>query len=392
MPNLPDHYLCFGCTACVSICSSGCVKMEKDPYGFRHPVLIHPENCVECGMCERVCPALTDKVKDDTLPFAYAAMSKNEAVRFESSSGGVFTELARQIIAQKGVVIGAVYDSTFEVKHCCIDNEDDLRKLRGAKYSESDLEDTFAKVSERLSQGQKVLFSGTPCQVAGLKSYIRKDYDNLFCVDFVCHGVPSPMAWKAYVKYRAEQDADGELPRSVNLRSKNTGWSNYRYSNVFEYGNGNRHSVLSSDSLFMKLFVGDYISRLSCENCKFKGYSRVSDITLGDFWGIWDIDSEMDDGKGTSVVLIQSENGRALWNEISDKIKFKEVTLEQASRQNPSMLMSSKANPKREEVLNQIRAGRIDECESLFVQPKISMVDRIKVKIKRLLRKFHHQR
>ena len=385
MPRLASIEKCVGCTACVKGCPQRCIEMIDDNDGFGYPVFTHSSACIDCGYCEKVCPILKDEAANIKVPLAYAAFSRNETLRMESSSGGVFTELARQIIAQKGVVIGAVYDNMFDVKHCCIDNEGDLWKLRGAKYSESNLENSFANIIERLKNGQKVLFSGTPCQVAGLKSFVKKEYDTLYCVDFVCHGVPSPMAWKAYVEYRAKQDANGELPKAINLRSKNTGWSNYQYSNVFEYENGKQCSISSSDSLFMKLFVGDYISRPSCENCKFKGYNRVSDITLGDFWGIWDIDPEMDDNKGTSVVLIQSEKGQALWNEISDKIKFKEVSLEQASQQNPSMLVPSKSNPKREEVLKQIREGHIEDCENLFVQPKISMVDRIKGKMQRLI-------
>lgn len=228
--------------------------------------------------------------------------------------------------------------------------------------------------------GQKVLFSGTPCQVAGLKSFLGKEYDNLLCIDFVCHGIPSPVVWKEYVKYRAKQDADDEMPKAINLRSKSTGWSKYQYSNIFKYENGKQYSILSSDSLYMKLFVGNYISRSSCENCKFKGYSRVSDVTLGDFWGIWDIDSEMDDNKGTSVALVQSERGKSLWNMIGDNIVCKEVLLEQTSEQNPSMLLPSESNTRRHEVLCKIRRGKISECENLFFKQKLSLLVKIKRK------------
>lgn len=385
MPILADSNRCVGCTSCANICPKQCIEMNKDSNGFVYAKVVHLIDCIECGMCERICPILNEKFENNGLPFAYAALSKEESIRINSSSGGIFTEVAKIIISQNGVVYGAAYDEKFEVNHCCVDNVDELHRLQGAKYAESSLNNSFSNILERLKRGQQVLFSGTPCQISGLHAFLRKKYNNLFCIDFVCHGVPSPMAWKAYVEYRAKQDANGELPQSVNLRSKETGWSRYQYSNVFEYENGKQHSISSSDSLFMKLFVGDYISRPSCENCKFKGYNRVSDITLGDFWGIWDIDPEMDDNKGTSVVLIQTEKGQALWNEISGKIKFKEVSLEQASWQNPSMLVPSKANSKREEVLKQIREGGIAECENLFVQSKISMVDKIKGKMQRLI-------
>lgn len=386
MPRLAEPNLCVGCSSCTSICPKHCIEMKRDLNGFKNPILVHSVNCVECGMCESVCPVLNESIKaNDDLPAAYAAFSKDERIRQDSSSGGIFTEIAKRIIAQNGVVYGAAYDERFKIYHCCVEKIDDLQKLRGAKYAESNLGSSFPEILDRLKDGQLVLFSGTPCQVAGLKSFIRKDYDNLICIDFVCHGVPSPMAWYAFIKYRVEKDADGKLPQSINLRSKETGWSKYQYSNVFEYENGKKSSIVSSQSLFMKLFVGDYISRPSCSDCNFKGYSRVSDITLGDFWGIWDMDPEMDDNKGTSVVLIQSEKGQILWSEISDKIKFKEVTLEQASQQNASMLSSSKANPNRDIVLDKIRKGNIEECEKFFVQSKTSIMSRVKRKIKRLM-------
>ena len=256
--------------------------------------------------------------------------------------------------------------------------------LRGAKYAQSDLGNSFIEIRNRLKNNQKVLFSGTPCQVAGLKSFLRRDYDNLICVDFVCHGVPSPMAWKEYVKYRSQIDASGQLPEKINLRSKKSGWSRYRYSNLYEYPDGNVYTALSGNDLYMKLFVGDYISRESCSNCQFKGYSRVSDITLGDFWGIWDIDPEMDDDKGTSLVLVQSEKGRKIFSEITVRICSKEMTLQQASMQNPSLLKSSPAKANRQEVLDMIREGRIGELENLFPKPqkeKMSLLRRIARKV-----------
>lgn len=389
MPQLANYSSCVGCTACRSVCPMQCVEMKKDNNGFEFPEFADITSCIDCGACEGVCPVLIEKEqKSANVPVAYSAFSKDEKVRMDSSSGGIFSEIAKNILVQNGVVFGAAYNEGFEVEHCCVDNEEELCKLRGAKYSESNLGNTFVEIRTRLKQGQKVLFSSTPCQVAGLKSFLQKEYDNLFCVDFVCHGVPSPMAWKSYIDYRAQKDANGEYPTEINLRSKKTGWSRYQYSNVFKYQNGIEHSVLSSQSLFMKLFVGDYISRPSCGNCKFKGYSHVSDITLGDFWGIWDIDSEMDDNKGTSVILVQSEKGKLLWNEISENIRFKEVSLEQTSQQNPSMLYVSKANAERERVLEMIRDGKITACNKLFVKPKTTVLNRMKVKVKHLVKKI----
>lgn len=377
---------CTGCSACTSVCPQNCIKLTVDGNGFLHPDLSEQAWCINCKFCENVCPIQNGSQLSENHPQAYAAWSCNEKIRAESSSGGVFSELAKIVFFQNGVVYGASYDENFFVKHICIETEEELSKLRGAKYAQSDLGNSFIEIRNRLNNNQKVLFSGTPCQVAGLKSFLRKDYENLICVDFVCHGVPSPMAWKEYVKYRSQIDASGQLPKKINLRSKISGWSRYRYSNLYEYSNENTYTAMSGNDLYMKLFVGDYISRESCSDCQFKGYSRLSDITLGDFWGIWDLAPEMDDDKGTSLVLVQSEKGRKIFSEIADRICSKEMTLEQASMQNPSLLKSSPAKANRQEVLDIIREGRIGELENLFTKPqkeKSSLLHRIVRKVTR---------
>ncbi len=385
MPDLAGAKLCVGCTACVSKCPKQCLSMKCDKDGFEYPEMTNQEQCINCHMCEKVCPVLKDRVLEQKTPEVFSAFSMNEQIRKDSSSGGIFSEFSVAVLLDKGIVYGAAYDETWSVKHVAIDDMNQLNKLRGAKYSESNLNNTFIEIEKHLKNNRRVLFSGTPCQVAGLKAYLHYDYANLFCVDFVCHGVPSPYAWKKYLEERRRIDVSDTMPINVNLRSKESGWSNYSYSYMIEYPNGKQYLALNSDDLYMKLFCNDYISRLSCENCKFKGYSRVSDITLGDFWGIWDIDPEMDDNKGTSVVLIQSEKGKRLWEEIKGKIKYKQVTLEQASQYNPSMLVASKAKQNREDVLERIRTGRISSCEELFVQKAPSFSDRVKGKISRVV-------
>ena len=388
MPLLADRNLCTGCGACASSCAHKCICMKPDEYRFVYPI-VDVTHCVQCGLCEQGCPVVKEQSSDtsSSLPKAYAAYSKDENLRKESSSGAVFSELAHYIFGKGGVVFGAAYDGQYNVQHICAESREDLASLRGAKYAQSDLGEVFQDVRSRLNRDQPVLFSGTPCQVAGLKSFLRKEYENLICVDFVCHGVPSPMAWKAYVVYRAKIDNDGEFPQSINLRSKETGWSRYKYSSVFKYKNGKRSVCLSGDSLFMKLFIGDYICRPSCENCPFKGYSRNSDLTLGDFWGIWDIKPEMDDNGGTSLILCQSDHGAKLLEGIADKLVMTQVTLEEAIRQNSSMLTASPANPRRKEALDMIRAGNIAACESWFRQPKKTMTQKLRHLVGSMLRK-----
>lgn len=385
MPNLANISECVGCTACMNVCPKNCIQMQKDLNGFLYPE-INTDKCINCFQCENVCPILNNVEILNESPDAYAAFSLNDNIRKESSSGGIFSEIAKIIIEKNGVIYGAAYNKNFEVYHCKINKIDELNKLRGAKYSESILGYCFSNIQENLKSGQYVLFSGTPCQIAGLKSFLKKDYDTLFCVDFVCHGIPSPIAWKSYIKYRTEIDSNGEYPCNINLRSKETGWSNYQYSNVFQYKNGYQHAELSTDSLYMKLFVNDYISRESCENCKFKGYDRVSDFTLGDFWGVWDIVPEMDDNKGTSVVLIHSEKAKSLWKIIKPNVKFQSVTINQTAEQNQSMCNSSKSHIARNNTLEKIRKGNISECEQLFAIKNDKIYFKIKNKIKIILK------
>lgn len=390
MPNLANINSCTGCTACAVSCPKGCITMAADHEGFLQP-RIDEASCFGCGLCEKVCPVLNPPGVSVEQPRFFAARSRDEQIRMDSSSGGVFSELALAVLRQGGVVYGAAYDTDFSVRHICAEDEDALAALRGAKYAQSSLGDTFARVKEQLVQERQVLFAATPCQVAGLKAFLRKDYENLICVDFVCHSVPSPDAWLAYVRYRSQQDNGGELPSSINLRSKETGWSRYQYSNYFAYANGHAHAVLSGESLYMKLFGGGYISRRSCENCRFKGYSRVSDLTIGDFWGIWDIAPDMDDNRGTSVLLVQSERGEALLRALEGKLDLLKVTAEQASCQNPAMIRAFPGSPRRTEALSVALSGDFENCKGWFVPPKPTLAQKARALAGKILRKVRKQ-
>ncbi len=386
MPKLATIEYCTGCTACASACPRNCISMIADTEGFCFPI-VNVKCCVKCGLCEKSCPILNPIAIDRSPIKSYAAYSKNETMRMCSSSGGLFTEIAQAIIQDGGVVYGAAYNERFEVVHICVDNADDLHRLRGAKYAQSNLDGVYFAIKNKLEHNKQVLFSGTPCQVNGLKSYLHKNYENLLTVDFVCHSVPSPMVWQEYVKYRAQKDNGGILPASINLRSKKTGWSRYQYSNVFEYADGNSYAVKSGDSLYMNLFVGGYISRCSCENCHFKGYSRISDLTLGDFWGIWNIDPDFDDNKGVSILLVQSNKGAVILNKIRDDLVLKEVGLEAASRQNQAIIKAHTAHSQRLKAFTLIKLGRIEKCNELFFSTRTPRFHKLKSFLKRLVKK-----
>ena len=353
--------------------------MAADATGFCHPV-IDETACIGCGLCEKVCPVLDDS-RPDHKPTAWAAMSRDTGMRLESSSGGVFTELARHILAQGGAVFGAVYGEDFRVEHRCAETEADLAPMRGAKYAQSDLEGIFSDIKHRLDRGQQVLFSGTPCQVEGLLAFLRKPYENLVTVDFVCHSVPSPLAWREYIRSLGDVQA-------INLRAKDTGWSRYGYCHRIEDSRGEIRLIPNSDSLYMKLFIGNHITRRSCAHCRFKGYARRSDLTIGDFWGVWDSHPDMDDDRGTSVVLVQSEQGKLLWDAVQPGMTVRQVSLEDAAAQNPAVLAPASEAQDRDAVMARIRGGDIAGCAELFKVPKPSLARRIRSRISPIVRRF----
>lgn len=390
MPELASRLECTGCTACASACPNQCINMTENQEGFLYPE-IDSSKCIECSLCVRSCPICSQLPIPVQETIAYAAYTKSSELRKESSSGGIFSELALAVLEQGGVVFGVAYSEQFEVNHICVESADELYRLRGAKYTQSSLEGIFSKVKSYLKQKRRVLFSGTPCQVAGLKAFLKTEDALLLCVDFVCHGVPSPAVWQSYVKYRSKVDNNGEMPLSIDMRSKESGWSYYRYSNVFRYEQKQWRST-SGDNLYMKIFVGDYINRLSCINCQAKGYNRMSDITLGDFWGVWDIEPEMDDNKGTSLVLVHTQAAKSILEQFSDQIVLKKITLQQASKQNQSMLVSSPAPNKRETVIQKCLDGKFDELQGYFAEsqkspeaPLVNVLSRVWNKIKCIL-------
>ncbi len=385
--KIADTNSCTGCTACAAICPKDCIKMVKDEYGFSYPCVKDLSECISCGACARVCPVLNTDYTHSTEPKAYAAYSNNDELRMSSSSGGVFSELSEYVLKENGIVFGAAYDKDFNVHHICINKPEDLDLIRRAKYSESSLGDIFRAVRKNLLSGKLVLFAGTPCQVAGLKSFIGKEYNNLITADFICHSIPSPLAWKQYVRYRAEKDHNGEYPVRINQRSKESGWSRYRYSVKFEYDNNDHYSSLSTDDLYLRLFRMNYISRLSCSNCQFKGCKRFSDITLGDFWGIWEVLPKEDSDQGVSAVLVHTQKMEDILESLSDHISMIPVTFEQISTKNKSIIEVSASNPERNTVLKIIKEDGFHGCENLVVKQKKNLFKSLKRKLRKMIYK-----
>lgn len=390
MDRLCKRELCTGCGACASICPSQCIRMEADCEGFLRPV-IDIEHCVHCNRCQKCCPVLNRQECSDGNSIAYAAIHLDERVRYNSTSGGVFTALCQWVFQRNGVVFGAAYDENFAVVHCRADNYDSLQKKRGAKYSQSRLSDTFQQVKTCLQDGQYVVFSGTPCQVGGLIAFLGQYAcdDKLILVDLICHGVPSPKVWEHYIAYRRKQDADGELPTDINLRSKESGWPGY--SIRFEYSGGKVYSAVNSQDPYLRGFVGDLYLRPSCYDCCFKGSSRRSDFTLGDYWGVWSQCPEFDDGKGTSLVLLHTEKAQQIWQQISSGMRYTEVNIAEALTDNPSAVVSSVMTTKRQAFFsrfeNEVFDNLIEElCPKQIASPRPSIAKRVIHKIGRVLR------
>ena len=359
---------CTSCTACSNICPKQCISFNKNKDGFDYPE-IDKSKCIKCSLCENICPVINKK-QTNSKTRAYAVKNKNEEVRLESTSGGFFSLLADYVLENDGYVAGAAYDENFVVKHIIINDRSELYKLRGAKYSQSELGNIFFSIKKLLEDEKMVLFSGTPCQCEGLKAFLKKDYKNLITADLICHGVPSPKIWQYYIDYRSCKENDEVRPIKINMRSKASGWSNYNYSTEFVYENRKRTLVLNSQDLFMKAFVRNICLRESCSNCKAKGINRVTDFTLGDYWGIWDQYPEFDDNKGVSLVFVHSKKGNELFNLLKNNLVLIQVDENKAYKENESLVNSSIAHHNRYDFFNAINQLNFENIVCNFLVNK----------------------
>lgn len=370
-----DSEKCCGCGACASVCPEKCITFAADGEDFLCPS-VDAKKCVGCNACERVCPMLSEPEKN-TAVRAFAVINTDKEVRMKSSSGGVFGLLAEDVLAHGGAVFGAAFDKDFAVRHICAPNADELPLLFGSKYVQSDTTGLFETVKQFLDSDRQVLFSGTPCQVAGLKKSLGKNYPNLLTVDLVCHGVPSPAAWQKYLdftkkKYSAE-------PGSVNFRSKVSGWKKYSVEILFKNGKTMREGV--ADNLYMKAFLRNLSLRPSCYNCPFKGLERVSDITLADFWGVEHVCPDMDDGLGTSLVLVNSKRGLSSFEKLGSRVRVTETDASEAVKYN-SAAVKSVARPE-----NRDEFFRILQCCGFGKEMHRFLAEPFFVRVKKSLKK-----
>ncbi|MBU5434324.1 polysaccharide pyruvyl transferase family protein [Pseudoflavonifractor sp. MSJ-37] len=362
-PVLCASSLCTGCTACASICPTGAISMVPDHEGFLRPAV--SDACVLCHKCEQTCPILHPRPAGPAPERVHAVWNADEDERLRSSSGGFFSLLAHWTLEQGGAVFGTVLDETMTARHVCARTEAELAPMRGSKYVQSDLGSSFRQARDLLEQGVPVLFSGVPCQIDGLRRYLGKDYDGLVTCDLVCHGVPSPAVFRAYLD-RLEETHGGAQVTGVRFKDKSHGWSHPYFTASFADG-----SVYTEDfnhtgygrGFGMQLFL-----RPSCPQCRYTNTSRPADFTLADYWGLDPkLSLPVDRDKGISMVLVDSPKGEALFQKLAPRFGQVERPLAEAVAGNPRLASPLKANAKRNAFFASFRARPFAETEKDFL-------------------------
>lgn len=410
MIDIKDKKDCCGCEACVQRCPVNCISLHEDEEGFLYPQ-VDKDTCIGCGLCEKVCPVINQYIPIEPIS-VYAAINPNEEIRLQSSSGGIFTMLAEQIIDKGGVVFGVGFNDEWEVVHKFTETKEGLSEFRGSKYVQSRTGDTFCQAEAFLKQGREVLYSGTPCQISGLKHFLRKDYPNLLTVDFICHGVPSPGVFRTYLKeaidYTARKGrkntvslssirpvAESDAPvedleiRRIAFRDKTLGWKKYSFALVLAKAtaDGEEIQFCSRRSLrddpYLKGFMSNLYLRPSCHDCRVKGLSSASDITMGDYWRVSEVFPDVDDEKGVSAVIVNTEKGRDVLQNI--EVQLFPSTLSDVEERNTALSHSTPLSAKRTTFFNASGRGVTERVEHLT---RLTLFQRVWRKAKHLLAKI----
>lgn len=406
MINIIHKQDCCGCAACVQRCPKHCISLKEDEEGFLYPQ-VELDKCIDCHLCEKVCPQITPPDKIPPLE-VLAAKNRNENERMASSSGGVFIALVKKVISSGGVVFGAVFDENWEVKHTYAETLDGVRPMMCSKYLQSRIGNSFSDAERFLKEGRNVLFCGTPCQITGLRRYLRKVYPNLLAVDFLCHGVPSPGVWRSYLNetfgISARRAAAGKntvlssslksIPviTGIGFRDKKPyGWKKFSFVVRGESASkADKNSVLLSDihreNPYMRGFLADIYLRPSCYNCKCKNGVSQSDLTIADYWGIQQLMPDFDDDKGVGLVLINTEKGRDAFQILDMEVRTS--NLKDAMMLNGGFNEQVTPHPKRQLFFNRFRSGEpvsriVVECLRIPLYRRL--VRKVKNVIKRIL-------
>ena len=328
MPNLVKWEQCCGCGACANKCPKQAIAMQPNHEGFLHPV-VDTEKCVECGACEKACPGVKAALNENTQPQAFVVQHRDDAVRYQSTSGGAFTAIAEEVIRRGGSVFGAVMTDELIVKHKYVSDNEGLAKFRNSKYVQSEIGDCYSVAKKFLSEGRYVCFSGTPCQINGLYKYLGKDYEKLIAVDVVCKSVPSPLVFKKYVEYKRSKE--GNLTDVV-FRDKKRG---FLYCTMAHYLSHEDRKVAkdiyrrgSESDEWLRMFLSGKIARHSCMTCPYQTSHRVGDFTLGDIWETGK--TSLDDNKGTTLVHVWTKKGVEFLDSIKDNVRLELYPIEKS--------------------------------------------------------------
>lgn len=373
---------CCGCKSCGDICKQGAISYAVNSEGFWYPIIDH-KKCNNCYACEKACPVLNIKklkTNEFNYPECHAMVHKNLEIRFKSSSGGAFSALAQQMYNQGGFVGGAKWSQDWMVEHFISSNKNDLELLRSSKYLQSDSQGFYKSVKQLLLQGKKVLVCGTPCQMAALRAFLRKSYDNLIIVDFICHGINSPKAWKKYIE--SQEKRFGAQVINIKTRSTEFGWRNSTTKLVF--ANGKVLYDTDDKCAFMKGFITyNAYCRPSCYNCKFKGFPRISDITIADFWGAEEfVTKEFDNDLGTSVVMINNYKGKKYFECITSDILEATISMKSVLKYNPSLIDSVVSNiADRNKFFNDLDKMSFFDIASKYFKIKFSLKSILKHRV-----------
>lgn len=374
MITVKDKQDCCGCGACAQRCPQSCIKMIEDEEGFLYPQ-IEISKCINCNLCINVCPVINKNNPQNPIN-SYAAINISDEIRSQSSSGGVFSAFSEAVLKKNGIVFGARFAKDWSVIHDYTETITDLYKFRSSKYVQSVIGNCFIQAEKFLKTGKIVLFSGTPCQISGLKHFLRKEYENLITVEIMCYGVPSPLIWRSYLHSISNKKSS---ITNINFRDKSTGWKKYNFS--IEYSN-KKCSQESHHNIFMYGFLEKLYIRPSCKLCPAKlGRSR-SDLSIGDCWGIQNIMPELDDNKGINIVLVNTKKGKEFYESIS--VKSYNIDYNLIVKYNGGFNESIQFHPKRQQFFYKIRKGQ-DFTNVINDINKICVIQKLKNKIIMLL-------
>ena len=340
---------CTGCMACYNSCPNGSIKMKTDFDGCNYPY-INRKTCIQCGKCRRACPVIqkSENRQLEQSVATYVGHCTNERIRETSSSGAVFPLAAEWCIERGGIVFGARYDG-IRVVHSQAETMEMVQQFKGSKYVQSDIGTVYKQVKDVLEKGKYVLFTGLPCQIEGLKTYLQREYERLYTIDLICHGVGAPGIWEEYIKVFHH----GKKIKSIDFKNKDAGWNKEQL--VIQYVNGKEYRRFPLDDYYDYGFNKNIFLRSACYNCKFKGLNRKSDLTIGDAWGVERYAPRFRDDKGCSLVFVHSKKGEDIFGAISKKMKYEVVDSEKAICYNQRMISSVSETPKRKEFYENLK-------------------------------------